>query len=202
MDGLIVGAMLAILARQAGGLAQWGRAAMVGGPAAFLLWAYITFACRRIPAARMGGKATAAGVAALPSGLQLHSPLRLLSGAISLTLLVAAFGCLLIVAMSPRLLRGLPAKALAVRPLRWLGRYSYGLYVYHFVVIGLLLAAVHHLGLRPAMRTSLCGTGAFAAAAVALSMAVAFASFHLYEKHFLKLKKYFPESGPRTVVPA
>ena len=83
------------------------------------------------------------------------------------------------------------------RPLRFIGGYSYGIYVYHlpiFMGIYLILSKTHFFE-----RVEHSGPLRWLLIAVnfVLSIGVAFASFHLYEKHFLKLKKYFPE---RTAV--
>jgi len=75
--------------------------------------------------------------------------------------------------------------------LRFFGRYSYGLYVYHYSVDRTLTLP---------MRTALEGHGlpkglailVVAAVVGAISVVLAVLSYHLYEKHFLRLKRYFP----------
>jgi peptidoglycan/LPS O-acetylase OafA/YrhL len=54
------------------------------------------------------------------------------------------------------------------RGLEWIGKYSYGIYVYHVILLFL-----------------------FGDIGILLSFPVAFLSFHLFESPFLKLKKYF-----------
>ena len=72
-------------------------------------------------------------------------------------------------------------------PMRSLGRVSYGIYVYHLPVLVLLFeplsrhARHHHL---PATATGLL-------ASVSATVAIAYASFYLYEKPFLLLKDRF-----------
>ncbi|RTL45798.1 MAG: acyltransferase [Candidatus Melainabacteria bacterium] len=72
------------------------------------------------------------------------------------------------------------------RVLRVLGKYSYGLYIYHFIVI----VGLEHLwswnALPPVPNYLL-----FLFVASACSMLIAVTSYQLYEVHFLKLKKYF-----------
>jgi peptidoglycan/LPS O-acetylase OafA/YrhL len=81
--------------------------------------------------------------------------------------------------------------------LRMFGKYSYALYVFHEVVIV-------HLG-RPckeflASRVTLGGSQVpgrllFTGLVVAVTLAAALLSWHVYEKQFLKLKAYFPLAG-------
>jgi len=81
------------------------------------------------------------------------------------------------------------ALLLSAAPLRWFGKYSFGLYVWH-PVIGMLL--FHS---RVAVFPKDGGTFlylAIAAAILILDLAVAWVSFHLWEKPFLNLKRFFP----------
>ena len=77
------------------------------------------------------------------------------------------------------------------RVLRFFGRYSYGLYVFHFsayVTADHLLTPVlsAHGFSAPKVRL------AVGMVALVVSVVVALLSYHLYEKHFLRLKRYFP----------
>ena len=88
------------------------------------------------------------------------------------------------------------ARALGARWLRALGKYSYAMYVFHVPIWAHLQPLVFPDNRVPAVWGShiaaslglavLCGVLAFAAA---------FASWHLYEKRFLKLKRYFAYDG-------
>ncbi|MDB4989423.1 MAG: oatA 2 [Myxococcaceae bacterium] len=72
--------------------------------------------------------------------------------------------------------------------LRFFGRYSYGMYLFHFPMHPLFerLVPLHSFG-SPAL-----GVLVFTAVGVALTTAVAWISFHAYEARFLALKARFP----------
>lgn len=80
--------------------------------------------------------------------------------------------------------------------LRFFGRYSYGLYVFHYSVDNSL-----SLPLRESLRARgapnpVAILGA-AIAVLGISVAMSVLSYHLYEVHFLKLKRFVP--NPRRV---
>jgi peptidoglycan/LPS O-acetylase OafA/YrhL len=76
------------------------------------------------------------------------------------------------------------------RVMRFLGKYSYGLYVFHYSI---------DMAITASLRRWLLATFHSKAIAVILAslpvvlatILVAFASYHLYEKRFLRLKRYF-----------
>jgi peptidoglycan/LPS O-acetylase OafA/YrhL len=163
LDGLAMGALLAVAFRHAAGrslaLRSWRWAAALGAAA---------FVC-------LGA----------PLGFDMH---RAVLEVWSHTALALAFGGLLAGAVAGEAAGSGLARALAASPLRALGRLSYGVYVWHyFVHVGLLGA----LRARPAGVALLATRGgylAYAACGVALSLAFAWASYHLVEKRFLALK--------------
>jgi peptidoglycan/LPS O-acetylase OafA/YrhL len=92
---------------------------------------------------------------------------------------------------------GTPARLFDVAPLRFFGKYSYGLYVYHYtldtIFTGPLRATLFthtHSHLVSVLGTALIVT--------ALSILVALLSYHLYELQFLKLKRFFTYSTHRA----
>jgi peptidoglycan/LPS O-acetylase OafA/YrhL len=114
------------------------------------------------------------------------------------TLLAAFFAALLLysLAAQPASLAG---RFFAAAPLRALGKYSYGLYVYHSILGPAFDRAFGQRKLDSLMRSHLhLGRAAYAASvltfvvlASAASLVIAIASWHLFEKQVLKLKKYF-----------
>lgn len=80
--------------------------------------------------------------------------------------------------------------------LRFFGRYSYGLYVYHYSVDASLTFPVREFLLRHGAPKLLAILGG-AIAVCGLSVVIAVLSYHLYEVHFLKLKRFAP--NPRRV---
>ena len=103
-------------------------------------------------------------------------------------ILVFFFASLLILVLNRK--TGI-SKRMCNPALLWFGKYSYGLYIIH----GLLRPA-HVKILLPDMfvsffRIPAIGLLMHLATCIAISMILAYASWHCYEKHFLKLKKYF-----------
>jgi peptidoglycan/LPS O-acetylase OafA/YrhL len=81
-------------------------------------------------------------------------------------------------------------KAMNLRPLIFLGKYSYGLYVFHFPVYWLCRNAFLLQISRFIHQDSLAKIGA-ASLCVLFTIGLSLVSFHLLEKPFLRLKRYF-----------
>jgi peptidoglycan/LPS O-acetylase OafA/YrhL len=77
--------------------------------------------------------------------------------------------------------------------LRFLGKYSYGLYVLHVLVLSELALPLRKmlLGATHSKAFAVLGAGLMC---IGISIVAAYASYHLYEKHFLKLKHRFDYS--------
>ena len=87
---------------------------------------------------------------------------------------------------------------MAVAPLRFFGKYSYGLYLIHGLLVALLLWVFP----TPQWMALFAGwptTGVFSLAAlkIALCVPLAVLSFHLFEERFLNLKRFFVASERR-----
>ena len=82
------------------------------------------------------------------------------------------------------------ARLCSAKWLRAVGRYSYGLYVFHFlfaeVVEGPVRRGLEEHGLRGAVAVVLDGL-----VVAGISAAAAYASFQLWEKRFLRMKRWF-----------
>jgi len=176
IDTLCVGCVLALLVRREGGMHPWvsrsGRAALGLGAAVVLLSAFCA-------TAKWG----------LPVLHQVRNSLYgLFFGALTLTSLKAP--------------ANLVARAFQGSLLRFFGKYSYGLYVYHGIFTWYLLEAG-----ADARLDALLGNHALAIASrvvlgVGLSLGVAVLSYQLLEKRFLALKRYFEAPGAPAAAPA
>jgi peptidoglycan/LPS O-acetylase OafA/YrhL len=109
-------------------------------------------------------------------------------GTIGLTLISIAFAGLIASALRPG---SLTQRIFSNRVLCFFGTYSYGLYVFHY---SLDFAFTHPLRNFMMARHFPMAVSVFITALIlaALSTAIAYASYHLYEKRFLRLKRFFP----------
>jgi len=73
------------------------------------------------------------------------------------------------------------------------GRYSYALYLIHIVVRNVFHGQLTELGgkLPTVLGSQLPAQVGVLLAGIGISYALAFASWHLFEKHFLALKRFF-----------
>jgi len=79
------------------------------------------------------------------------------------------------------------------RWLRFLGKYSYGLYVLHVMVLTALAVPLRE-ALVGATHNKVVGVVGSGLICIALSIVAAYASYHLYEKRFLQMKHRFDYS--------
>ena len=75
--------------------------------------------------------------------------------------------------------------------LRFFGKYSYGIYVFHWVLSPMLERFFSPQKMGAASGSNFVGVALSMAIAIGSSVLVAVLSWHLYEKHFLKLKRFF-----------
>jgi peptidoglycan/LPS O-acetylase OafA/YrhL len=175
MDTLALGALLALMVRYPGGLAQLSR------------WAWPV----------VGATATMlSGIVLWKRGLDSIDPVVQTLG---YTLLAFLFGALLIVAVTSPSSTVL-GKVFTHQGLMAFGRYSYALYVFHHPLAYLIRKS----GFRVANLPTFLGSQLpvellYIAVATGLSLGLALLSWHLYEAQFLKLKALFPyQSNVKT----
>jgi peptidoglycan/LPS O-acetylase OafA/YrhL len=79
-------------------------------------------------------------------------------------------------------------------PMIWLGKYSYGLYVYHHFLSYYLVKHGTEFALARAVGSHALAVVLQALAGMAVSMAIAWSSYELFEKYFLQLKRFWPSA--------
>jgi peptidoglycan/LPS O-acetylase OafA/YrhL len=176
LDALCIGAFLAIAVRAAG----MERVARLARP-----WLLL------FPALVFGASAWNAAGGPLP---EVVLPVR---G----TLVALSFGALLVACLvAPA--ESLLGRAFGAPPLRFVGKYSYGLYVFH----GVIAYALQERGtigpLAARLGSHLAAMIVQATLGAGVSLLIAVASYELFEKHFLKLKERFAPSGASARVRA
>ena len=161
LDGLALGAFLAITARQ-----PWGPELLV----------------RVLPRVL----AAAGGLLAVTFFFP-GSPLAALGRSASIQVLLA---CLLVWAIIARE-RSAAKRFFCSRLMVFLGTYSYGLYVYHHFIFYYLSTNHTELELARWLRSHALAVAFQATAGIAASLMIAYLSYELFEKRLLKLKRFF-----------
>lgn len=93
---------------------------------------------------------------------------------------------------------GAYVRVLSWAPLRSVGKYSYAMYVFHFPLHRWLVAP---LAAAVAPEPGAAAALAYAVIMVLASYLLAWVSFNLYERHFLRLKRFFlPQRQPLTAI--
>jgi peptidoglycan/LPS O-acetylase OafA/YrhL len=166
LDGLALGGFLAVLARQPGATETITRyVPRVAGGAAVLLVA--TFAWTK----------------ATRQALNVVLPLRA-----SLLLVLLAMLLLWALIAPPQ---SRTSRFFCRRPLMFLGTYSYGLYVYHHFISYYLGTHRTEFVIATSLGSHSVAVALQAAVGIALSVAIAWLSYELFERRFLSLKSYF-----------
>jgi peptidoglycan/LPS O-acetylase OafA/YrhL len=113
------------------------------------------------------------------------------------TVLAVLYGSLLVLALHPGTFA---ERVMTVRPLRFLGKISYGLYLWHY----LFSAQAEKLSsaIQVAIHPQVLGSLVAFAVTFGLSILIALASFHLIERPFLRLKDAFEPEGKKSVANA
>jgi peptidoglycan/LPS O-acetylase OafA/YrhL len=165
MDGLATGAFIALAARSA------------------THWALLT---RWAPRVALVATAALAGVVLRTGTTSFGDPLV---GTVGISLLCLVFGGALVRLVSSPV-GGRTQQLVQSKPLRWFGKYSYCLYVINQPAMVLLAKlGLTVAGLQAVLHSRALALLGVDLASIALCALVAFASWHLFEKHWLALKR-------------
>ncbi|MBB5062417.1 acyltransferase [Granulicella mallensis] len=102
------------------------------------------------------------------------------------TVVAVCFACLVFFAQQGR---GWIARIGRLRFLRFFGRYSYGLYIYHGLLFVFLVQAVHPI--QRLVHSDLLGGAIVVISSLAITLGAAILSYHYFEAPILNLKKRF-----------
>lgn len=155
--------------------------------------AAIAMLVRTIDVAKVQGLATAAfllaGAAFVAIGLHAHSFARSNSAIATwgYSLTAIAYGGLLLMSL------GVVAPVFSLLILRVFGKYSYGLYLYHFPLSGILERIKPLIMAR--VGSFAAGSILYVAVCITINVAIAALSFHFVEAPFLQLKGRFTFTG-------
>jgi peptidoglycan/LPS O-acetylase OafA/YrhL len=167
LDALAVGAGLAWLAREPGGLARMAR------------WAWPALGATGIP------------LVLLLAWTRGWNPRNVLTPTVARTLVSLAFGALLMAAVTAPA-GGRMARFFSSRLMVFFGVYSYGIYVFHHPLLHLLRDRGVSVDMVPGLSGSrLPGLVVVFLITCAVSVLVALVSYHLWEQPFLRLKRFF-----------
>jgi peptidoglycan/LPS O-acetylase OafA/YrhL len=113
------------------------------------------------------------------------------------TLAAISFASLIAMALRPG---SNTQRLFATGGLRFFGKYSYGIYVFHYS-LDTLLNSPTRLFVSNHLHSKALGVLAGACVVMAATIPVAFLSYHLYESRFLNLKRYFSYNKKETPTP-
>ncbi len=173
MDGLALGAFLAVMARQPKGLERLAQAlplAVTAGGALLVL----SFLWTRLNP---------------QEGLEMVLPVR----AALVLMLLACFVVWALIAPE----RSVTSRLLCSRFMGVLGTYSYGLYVYHHFISYYLTSNGTDVALAGWLGSHGAAVALQATLGASASFALAYLSYELFEKRFLRLKRWFDTPGKR-----
>jgi peptidoglycan/LPS O-acetylase OafA/YrhL len=173
-DGLLVGAMLALVMRAPNGK-EWLKRKATG------VWRV----CAPLSLALIAGYEL----------LHTRVPAFLLQ-VFGYPLIAFAFAALIVIVLNAE-----PGSRLeriyGSSVMRFFGRYSYGMYVWHGMIVALLMSRLSWFAVPPLTGGTRIPYGLLALAlASALTIAAAFVSYNVWEKPILSLKRYFRYTRP------
>ena len=97
---------------------------------------------------------------------------------------------IILLSVSTNIASNMIKKLFSAKWLTWLGTYSYGIYVFHWIVLTLFIYKAETELIKIGMKTNVAYfltriTG------IAIVLLISYMSYHFYEKRFLRLKKKF-----------
>jgi peptidoglycan/LPS O-acetylase OafA/YrhL len=185
LDGLALGALLAVMVRQPGGLERLVRALPRVAAVAVMLVA-VTFAWTQLVSRQ---------------GLEVV-------GTVRAGLILVLLACLLVwTLVAPE--RSVTSRFFCSRVMMFLGTYSYGLYVYHHFISYYLTVNRTELALTDWLGSHGAAVALQATLGASASLILAYLSYEFFEKRFLAMKGRFqtakdqsphrrPEAGARS----
>ncbi len=171
VDGLAMGAMAALIARGTMGTERMHREARLLGIISAVALVAILLAEKKH------------WLWSFP--IHLQSPVRLL-----------LFTCVLVVSVAAPL-GGWARTIFSASWLRFFGKYSYGLYVFHYMMMPWFEQIVPMEGLKERLGSFVVAVAVRMVVCTALSLVAAIASWYLLEKHFIQLKRFFVPGKPK-----
>jgi peptidoglycan/LPS O-acetylase OafA/YrhL len=121
--------------------------------------------------------------------------------AIGYTMLAIIGASLIVFSIDPASAKRRVVAFLRAPFMRFLGKYSYAMYIFHFPLAWFLENAGFGVNRYPTIAGShIPGVIAFSVMTGGLTVIAALLSWNLFEKHFLRLKKYFPRAEEEPVV--
>jgi peptidoglycan/LPS O-acetylase OafA/YrhL len=132
------------------------------------------------------------GLVIAVGGIDFHSISMMVLG---FPALAATFGCLVLLALQDESLVNGFGK---IRALRFIGSYSYGMYVYH-ILFWLGLAWIQRW-LQIRLHSTVLGGLSFVRLMFGGTLVLSVASYELYEKQWLRLKRRFAYEKPDTEI--
>jgi peptidoglycan/LPS O-acetylase OafA/YrhL len=172
LDGLALGAFLAVLVRQPGGLERLVRALPRVAAVAGILLVFSFVWTRMISR----------------EGMEIVLPIRA-------ALIQILLACLLVWALTASS-RTLISRFFSSRFMIFLGTYSYGLYVYHHFISYYLSTNRTELQLAQWLGSHGAAVALQATLGAAASLAIAYVSYEYFEKRFLRMKVLFEAKEP------
>jgi peptidoglycan/LPS O-acetylase OafA/YrhL len=152
---------------------------------------------RSVPAVAIVATITVLAAAGATRGFALYD---ISTQTVGYTLLSLAFALIILLAALPTTgVLQILMRVLACTPLRYIGRYSYGMYVFHLPLHVFFGAEIMH---RIAPHPTAAQALAYTTVMMGVAFVVAALSYELFERQFLKLKrKMMPTPGRDAPVP-